>query len=429
MTATDGAHGTFGDVTQDFQFGIIGGNNSTTTTTGTGNCNNRCNGRTIGRVSDVELALGWNFFCCDDYHLGLEIRGSAPAGNKPCGRYVFEPIVGNGHYATLGGGLTSHYMFWRGCDDDKSLGIWLDVNVTHLFKNCQIRSFDFNNKPNSRYMLLETMKTPAVALFGNTTAGGAAGGTAPAAQYTGVAGGLVHAINVTTTNVNTSFDAQADLAIKLGYQHCNWEFDLGYDLWARSCEKICPKGDGLTANLYALKGDAFVYGYTGGTTTATPLSATESLATIHSGTNTPTGTTFAPNPQLYNIGVDNVQFAQTTATTGALVGPDLATVQTRTSNPPVTLSDSDVNYSGAPRALTNRVFANISYSWTGCDNWTPFFGIGASGEFANSCGNNNGSCGTTTSTSTVVASNCGDNNGRGCAISQWAIWLKTGVAY
>lgn len=425
LTATDGAHGTFGDVTQDFQYGIIGNGFSANNTTNTfGNCNgkNRCGGRTISRVSDVELALGWNFFCCDDYHLGLEIRGSAPAGNKPHGKFLFEPIVGNGHYGTLGGGLTSHYMFWRGCDDDRAFGLWLDVNVTHLFKSCQVRSFDFKNKPNSRYALLETLTSPAVALIGNTVAGaGSAGtGTVPSAQYVGTAGGLVHAINQTTFVVNSSFDVQADLVLKLGYQVCGWEFDLGYDLWARSCEKICPRGEiGLPASTYALKGDAFIYGYTAGGA-AVPLSATESLSTIHAGTNTPVGTTYAANPQAYNVGVDFPQFAQTTGN-AELYGPDGGTVQTRTSNPPVILSDSDIDYHGVPRALTNRVFGNINYTWTGCDDWMPFLGIGASGEFANGCGKN-GSCGTGT-----VAS-C-DNGSNGCAISQWAIWLKTGVAY
>jgi hypothetical protein len=294
-----------------------------------------------------------------------------------------------------------------------------------MFRNCQLRSFDFKDKPNSRYMLLETMKTPAVALFANETPGAVGGGVAPAYQYVGVAGGLVHAINKTTFNVTTSFDAQVDLALKLGYQHCGWEFDIGYDLWARTCEKICVRGDGFPANTYALKGDAYIYGYTGISPIA--LSATESLADIHAGTNTPIGTTFA-RVQLQNPGIDTPRFAQTTGNV-VLTGPGLSTLeQTRTSLTPVLLSDADVDYRGVPRALTNRIFANLSYSWTGCDNWTPFFGIGGSGEFANGCGDR-GNCGTTTGTTTTVGSCDGNRSGNGCALSQWAVWLKTGVAY
>ena len=391
LSAVSGLNGTFGDVTQDFQFGIIGG------LIGTGSSMlDRC-GTTKSGVSDIELAFGWNFLCCDDYHLGLELRSSVPTGNKPGGRFLFEPIVGNGRYATLGVGATSHYIVWQDCDENKALGLWLDLNVTHLFSNCQLRSFDFKNKPNSRYALLETLQAPAINLRSSATAGSTAPGQIPATQYVGTAGGLVHAINATTFAIGSSFGAQADLALKLGYHSCHWEIDIGYNLWARSREKICSKGPGLPANMYALKGDAYVYGYTSGSA-AVPLSATESLSDIHTGTNTPLGTTFA-TAQLFNPTVDSAQFAQTNA--GALVlGPDIAT-QTETSSSPVILSDNDINYCGVPAVVTNRLFTNFNYTCVSHGSWTPFLGIGASGEFAGRC----------------------------CAISQWAVWLKTGVAY
>lgn len=391
LLATDGAHGVFGDVTADFQYGIIGNN-----CLNNNSCDTGCNRRVQTRVADVELALGWNFLCCEDYHLGLELRGSGPAGNTPSSHFLFEPIVGNGHYATLGVGLTSHYMFWRNYDDTKSCGVWFDANITHLFKNCQLRSFDFKNKPNSRYGLLETVNVLANAFSVDLTAGSPA--AALFAQYVGTAGGLIHAINATTFNVNTSFAVQADMAVKVGYQQCGWAFDIGYNAWVRSQEKICRLGSGLPTNNYALKGDAFIYGFSAGS--AVPLLATESASTIHAGTNTPVGTPFVA-AQLNNPSIDYAQLAFAGDGTTPLTGPNLVT-QTHTSAPPVLLSDADINYCGAPRALTNKLFAHVNYTWTQCNNWTPFFGCGGSIEFAQNCG---------------------------CAVSQWAAWLKAGVSY
>lgn len=419
LYATDGANGTFGDVTQDFTFGIIGGGATNVVNSINASCTRKANGLTKMRIADVEAAMGYNFLCCDAYHLGLEIRASGPAGNRPSGIFVFEPIVGNGHYWTMGGGLTSHYTFWQDCDEDVTFGLWLDANVVHLFGTCQKRSFDFIGRPNSRYALLETFQTPTVNLLAGAT-GSAAGGVAPNTQYAGTPGpatnngGLFHAINKTTFNIESSFGVQADVALKIAYACGGFEFDLGYNLWARSKERICRKGDVLTSGTYALKGDAQIYGYLTGSipASAVPLSATENLSTIHSGTNTPLGSAFI-NAQYDNPSIDNAQPAQNS--TPAPLVDGLALAQTNTSFQPLLLSDAEVNYVGVPRALTNRIFTHLNYTFPECADWTPFVGVGASAEIGLNCMRN--SC------------DAGCEKNRGCAISQWSVWLKTGVAY
>ena len=423
LLATDGSNGTFGDVTQDFLFGVIGGGSTNVVNSVNANSTNKCSGKTRARIADVEAAMGYNFLCCDNYHLGLEIRGSGPAGNRPTGVFLFDPLIGNGHYWTLGGGLTSHYIFWQGCDEESSFGIWLDANVTHLFRCAQRRSFDFNGKPNSRYALLEQFTTPTVNLLAGQT-GITAGGIAPNTQYVGTPGpatsngGLFHAINKTTFTVQSSFNVQADVALKLAYQCSGFEWDLGYNLWARSREKICRKGDTFASGTYALKGDAQIYGFIPGfiPASAVPLSATESLSDIHMGTNTPTGTTFLTT-QYDNPSIDNAQPAQDTTPVALVDG--LSVGQINTSLQSMLLSDADVCYKGVPKAITNKIFTHLNYTFAACDNWTPFLGVGASAEIALSC-NKNICNGTPTS-------NCGKN--RGCAVSQWAVWLKTGIAY
>lgn len=416
LMATDGVHGRFGDLTADLKYGIIGADFNIDSINDS--CNNHAKGRSLARFSDIECALGVNFLCDSDYHVGLDVRVWFPAGNTPTAQYVFEPIVGNGHYVTFGGGLTSHYTFWRACDDDSALGVWFDANITHLFKNKQMRSFDFLKKPNSRYALLEEFRAPPVDLLVD--------GVAPSAQYKGQAGNLKHAINITTVCVTTSFDVQADLALKFGYQRRNWELDLGYNFWIRSSEKIFTDGMEVPADVYALKGDAQIYGFLTGLIpeSATALSATESLSTINAGTNTPIGTPFN-TLQYDNPNIDAPALATNGAALSLFDGVNVGEQQT--SFQPILLTSADVDFRGAPRATTHRIFAHFNYMWNSCDDWVPFLGFGLSAEFANSCGSGH-SCNATAAGAAINSGNmiAGENN---CAISQWAIWLKTGVSY
>jgi hypothetical protein len=452
LSAIDGTY-VFGDMQTPLAHGIFCGNASNNSGSGCcstnfngNNCNNRSCNNGLVRLSDIEAAFGYNFVESCDYHFGLEIRGSAPTGNKPCNVCLFEPIVGNGKFWTLGAGLTAHATLWRDCEcPDRSLSFYIDANVTHLFKNCQSRSFDLIGKPNSRYMLVETLGAPSttVPLF----AGALGASTAVGSQY--VPNSLQPLINVSTFNANVSYAAQGDIAMKLSYATTNWELDLGYEFWGRSKEKVCLRANSFPANTYALKGDAFIYGF--GAVNATnpafvsavvPLSATESNATIHSGTSAGVAgvglaCTSAAAIDLFeqNGGIDNRTNA-TLSATGALdqvvIAPGLTALgvgnQQFTSAPPVFLSAASFATCNGNSTYTNKVFANISYSWDSCDCVSPFIGIGGEAEFA-SCGNRNGnncdtgSCGT---------SSCGSStscNNDSCAISQWGVWLKGGVGF
>jgi hypothetical protein len=58
-----------------------------------------------------------------------------------------------------------------------------------------------------------------------------------------------------------------------------------------------------------------------------------------------------------------------------------------------------------PRALSHKVFGYMGYLWDNRDDFDPYLGVGLSGEFANTNPCNNATC------------------------SQWAIWVKGGIAY
>ncbi len=376
-------------------------------------------GRSKTRLADIQVALGWNFLQDEDYHFGLMIRGAFPTGNRPTSEYLFEPISGNGRHWELGGGLTSHAVLWRSeCDEDTIFSVYVDANLTHLFKDKQTRSFDFKDKPLSRYMLIESMGLPVANLLAGalyTTPP-----TAPSAQYQEE---LFHAINKTTACTDVSIDFQGDLAIKFAYITGNWDFDLGYNLWGRTGEKFggaCCDDSFVPAKTYALKGDAFIYGFGASDATvaanrslAVPLSATESKADIYSGTNTPQGTAYAAT-QLRNPSIDNATFAflnPSAAAADALqlfsgaVNPRQAANDQRTSLQPVFVDE--LATCKGPSALSNKVFANIGYVWKDKDEceWIPFIGIGGEAEFG------------------------AKTSGNYSAISQWGVWVKGGLAF
>lgn len=419
LVATDGFHGTFGDVTQDFKFGIIGDN---------ANHTNKSHNR-VG-VSDIELAVGWNFLRDENYHVGLELRGSLPTGNKPDPRYLFYPLIGNGHYWTLGAGLTSHCILWRSCDDTSNFGLWFDVNLVHFFQSCQKRSFDFKNKPNSRYMLLEKLDEPVFNLFSSTSDDATEPGTMPAAQYRG-AGNLLHAINITTRDILSSFSWQSDLVIKFAYQIEQFQCDIGFSAWSRSAERVCPQ-NGIPGELYAVKGDAYLYGYAPEANTAglasgfpVPLSATENGADITGGFNF-YGQQLQGTQAQQNFMVDNAQFAQDVMGPSG-VGDVLLTVpvpaggtcdaaQTKTSNAPLFISTTDIDFHGLQDAFTHKAFVFLSYEGNAERQVVPFGGIGIGFDIAPGIG------------SAYAFTDC-DEDDRGCGISQWIIWAKVGISY
>ena len=446
----------FGDMTEPIKFGIMT------------NCR-----QTKTRLSDVHLVWGWNYTREEDRHCGVNVRLAIPTGNRPCATFLFEPIVGNGKHWELGVGLTSSWIFHRSeTSDDRYLGVWMDANFTHMFSANQCRSFDFWCKPNDRYMLLEEMWTnndnvreTIVPFFTDVTIA--------SYQYQG---NLIPAINWSTFNVKVSVALQADIAVKLGYVRDNWSFDLGYNLWARTGERFCLKDTcndcsccPTTEGLFAIKGDAFVYGYTEGNGTPIALSATQCKADIHSGKNFLQATEDDPvssNPAIDNPNIPlsktNGQAGDHAVLSGTVNNPELALknksqeAYISSSFQPKVLSRCDLNMGKSPGAVTHKIFAHGSYAWK--DNkhgrWTPFLGFGGEVEFdcckncclddncCSPCANNNcitycDTCPTTccpckgcsTGGTSLTGPCCEPTKTKRAGISQWGVWFKGGVAF
>lgn len=405
------------------------------------------------RLAEITAAWGWNFLSSEDYHFNINIRGAAPTGNRPQAFWLFEPIVGNGHHWELGAGVSGHVCLGRGESEDKDLSFYIDAYFTHLFNTRQCRTFDLCGNPLSRYMLAMKFTDSAQNLRADTFPMPFAN----ARQFTPVA-------NLTTIPVKVSALFQGEFLFKFAYTVRNLQLDLGFDLWARSCENIQPCDTSvLSPNLWALKGDAFTYGFpgvsiaTGNFTIDQPgiaLSASESKATIFTGTNNyPFGLKTEGEPLAWNQnpGIDNPQQANNAsdiplythqighATPSATDGWDLV----RTSSLPQFFDDADLGINRAStKSYSLKFFSHLNYTFA-CSCWTPFIGIGGELEFGDQdeafgcsqcrkhCCNSNcatDQCpGATCCTNNVFS--CDKPGCTTCSLSQWGVWIKGGFAF
>jgi len=359
--------------------------------------------------SELRAELGYNFFLEEDYHWGLNLQLGFPTGDKPKAHYLFEAMPSSGKYFKLGGGMTGHYTFWRSDDGDHHFDIWMDLAVTHWFKGKQHRTFDLQGLPLSRYMLAEQMVmiAPTGALLAGADADAAVAPT-PAVQFSGT---YAPVANISTREVKVSVGAEVDLAVWFVYMCKGFEFDLGYNFWYRSSERIHLSGDqaAIPANTWALKGDAFVYGAPSANfANAVGLSATDSSATINSGRSL----------------IDTPAAAFTTVE-GVITQLSVTTTQfSNTSTNPVFITDEILDIDGAKtRGLSNKVFGNFSYTWVNNENWIPVLGIGFEGEFGRSHGRHNEENSTKSTTTT------NESGSRNVALSKWAVSVKLGVSF
>ena len=392
-------------------------------------CGKICGDDTKTAVSEVRFALGYNFLLCEDYHFGLNLQASAPTGNKVCSNFLFAAQNGNDKHWELGVGIDAHAILWRCEDEESHLGFYLDANITHMFNSSQRRCFDLCGKPLSRYMLAARLDAPntdnAIHEDGDLT-------SFPATVFNNAFSPIG---NLTSFNVDVKVAVNADVVAMFNYTCGNWSWDLGYNFWGRSCEKLsldCKCPTTFAEDTWVIAGDASFFGCeVGGAAHA--LSPSESEATIRGGTNFTTLPPFSPAQISAGLGNEGVDNAEVAAFGPADLGLFVCSLQQgneiSTSIQPIFIKQSDINFAKT-QGISNKVFSHIGYNWE-CDCWSQFFGVGFEAEFGQHNGDKcDNDCDTDCKTS--CKDDC-DDSLRGdcvrCAISQWGIWVKGGVAF
>lgn len=175
--------------------------------------NNSCNTLYKSGLADIELKLGYIFEHTHDCYIEGYGGIVVPTGNKPCGEFLFEPIVGNNHHFgfIFGGEGSVELICSQECDGFVSLAGALDFR--YLLSNTQIRSFDLVDKQWSRYIFLYP-NDQAVSLDDITPG-----------------------INLLTKPLTISPRNWVTANLELIFERGGWATELGFNLFARQAEK------------------------------------------------------------------------------------------------------------------------------------------------------------------------------------------------
>lgn len=355
------------------------------------------------QLSDVIIRVGYDALTTDNGGLRVYARVSAPAGNRPDGIFLFEPVVGNGGLWGVGGGISGEWSFFNAQRCDASGYFFIDGYAQHLFKGKQKCSFDLVGKPNSRYMLAQKLgairQEPSLS-------GASDAGIEFQNEYAPVA-------NLTYGCINVSAAIEGELTARVVGFCGAWQAAVGYNLWGRSAEKISYRSTpcALQDGLWALKGDAQVIGFRITDNEPVHLAAVQN-ADIHGGTNRfPTGFDGLESEQ--NPGVVNRVAATTGAGIDVVALPFAIVGQTNSSNPAPTIGLCDVALRGTS-GLSNSIFGYLAYAPTcTCSRVEPRVEVGAQAEFgASSCAQTESSCGS-----------------QRCSLSTWGVWATVALGF
>jgi hypothetical protein len=298
----------------------------------------------ITRVAEIEIGIGTWIAAGDWWNLGLKVVGKIPTGNHSSAQSLLDPIAGNGGYPEVGIGIGSYALLCE-WDTNKKLMLNIAAQATHLFSREQVRIFDLaNNKCFSRYLLLKQFKN---------------NGT----EYDCLERGP----NIFTKCINTKINAQIDAAIILSYLHNCYLFDIGYNFWGRSEEKISKFCATIQEQAYGIKGTL-------------PVIAGE----LVDGECEVSGN---PNIQTASLSTINTTKGKSNGTDGTL---------------PTFLKTSDLNLCSAlaPKAQSHAFLGNFAWIWPDHE-LEPFFGFGGKVELS------------------IYNS----------ALDQWAFWFRGGMNF
>ena len=206
-------------------------------------------------------------------------------------------------------------------------------------------------------------------------------------------GNLVNAIDFSTRATHVGGSAKLDAAMKLTYYYDRWGLDVGYNIYARSKEKLRIQDDLFPSDLnnrrFGIKGTSGV--------------CYRILSTINGDV---IGTDASMQPNISTITeagpIDNPSAVVLPPTQQAITWDGQAVFN---SVPPILVGVDalDLTIGAVPHQLSHKFFAHASY--TALDKpWEPQFGIGGEVEF----------------------------DGRNellSSLNQWGIWFKGSIAF
>ena len=296
----------------------------------------------------TDAKLGYKIFDQKRVKLDINVALTVPTGNKSRGTYFWEPIVGNGRHWALGAGFNSDFVLWKNDDYSKQFSLMVCANYRYLLENREIRTLELKDKNWGRFIRMRQQDpNDPNSVLGNTIPG----------------------INVMTRKVKVESGSQLDLLANLHFKYKKWNFELGYNLWARESEDVKLNESWNAPGVYGLASSNMAY------KAGVPVEAT--------------------TPEFASASPFNRLIYPQTAAKGV---SSATTIKTFADGNGEFIEEKHVDISGHPSALSHKILGGISYDFNLKDKpW--FVGLAASYEFAP------------------------DNT----ELEQWAVWAKIGV--
>jgi hypothetical protein len=305
-------------------------------------------------VADIPLHWGYNFINKDKGFLGAYLRVVFPTGNEDKRNSIFDARVGYKRWQ-LGAGINGRVRLYER-DEESAANFVADFQIGHIFSKSECRPVDLINGCFSRYLLMKEADAN-----GNYT------------------GNLVNAVDVLSVKVKSRFDWILDGLFYFNFRHKAWNWDLGYEIKARACEKFdC---DCLALCNCCTPCDEDDCCDSACSTPADPLG----------------GKQYGIKGCLALDGVGNPVTTASKSTIKTCAGADTTAVLINNKN---FANYVDINSARIPKALSNKIFTNFGRTWAERD-YPISAGLGAEVEFGN------------------------DNK----ALRLWGIWAKAAVAY
>lgn len=179
------------------------------------------------RLADIEVKLGIQTER-EDHLFGAYVGAIIPAGNRPCGEYLFEPMVGHNKHAGITSGGYVHVRLWENESETRKFGFSVYAHRQYLFSACECRSFDLKCRPWSRYMQVYISKEQAIE---------ASHITDPTLTSMFATPG----INVFTQCLCVSPRYSLSLINGWVYTGKKWDLEFGYNFYSRQaeCVELC----------------------------------------------------------------------------------------------------------------------------------------------------------------------------------------------
>ncbi len=302
-------------------------------------------------VDDICVKVGYDFTRDEkNNHAGFYGQLFIPTGRGTKAKYVFEPLVGSNHVG-LGAGFDADYAFYE-CGST-SWDFLIDARYAYFLKHKEWRSIDLFNGDWSRYLLVVQPTNTLAPLPG---------------------------INYFTQQVEVTPRSMFEVWAAMSVNYCDFHFEVGYDFWYRSKEKLALPDENLGVGIYDI---AYNPNFTC-PITASCARICQSVPTLPDAPASDLAFVYVQNSQAY----DNSPVALAGNNCQGIACSNLC-------------SYLNLNSAANPRALSSTVYAAISYDGCLCCRYPVMIGVGGQYEFAH----------------------------RKSALSQYGVWLKTAISF